>query len=241
MALLTVGVILATSALAGPAVELAKVVEAYVQAKSYASQFEVEVAKAEEGKVLSWKVTGEMAYLAPNKFLLRMEDPIGGFVVACDGRQVVSYIWPHMEYRVDPAPGSLKEFKGDPFLGLPARGPIVWQMLCAKDAEAMLGDLKSVQKRREGGMVIYEAVAESSGRGAKVVGRFSFKVGERDKVIREVRAELSLVDAGGRITAYLIRESHHGARLGGPVEESKFRFSPPKGARKVGEFSPPLP
>jgi len=218
---------------------LFKVVDGYVRASSYAGQFEIEVTKVEAGRIRTWRVKGEMAYLAPNKFLLRMEDAIGGFVVACDGSRVISYLWPHMEYRVDPAPKSLKEFRADPLLGLPGRAPLVWQFLCAKDSKAVLGDVKSVGERTENGLKIFEARTELKGKEGKAFGRFSIKV--RGGLIKEIVAELSVVDAKGRIVAYIIREAHLRAQIGGKVEEGKFRFQPPKGARKVERFSFPYP
>lgn len=229
-------------AFAGPVEDFKKVMEAYVKARSYASHFELEVTQFEEGRLRAWKVKGETAYVAPNKFLLRMEDPIGGFIVACDGGRVVSYLWPHMEYRVDPAPKGLKEFRADPLLGLPERGPIVWQLLCAPSVEAMLGDVKSVSVRPEREAVIYEVRTDLKGEKGRVMSRFAFKVVGRNRQIQEVMVELSVADEKGKVVAYVIKETHHRARLDDvDVEPSKFRFSLPKGARKVGEFSLPYP
>lgn len=226
---------------AGPLEDLAKVIRAYVDAPSYFGRFEIEATKAEAGRIRTWKVKGEMAYEAPNKFMLRMEDPIGGFVVACDGERVVSYIWPHQEYRVDPAPKSLKEFKADPLLGLPARGPLVWQFLCAKSPKAVIGDVRAVQEASQGDTMILVATTELKGKKAKAVGRFTFKVDQKDGLIKEIMAEVSLVDDKGQSVAYVVKEKHLRPRLGGKVEGRLFRFRPPKGAQRVAVFSPPLP
>ena len=233
--------VLPSFALAGPLEDLARVVGAYVNAPSYFGKFEIEATKAEGGRIRTWRVKGEMAYSAPNKFMLRMEDPVGGFVVACDGERVVSYIWPHEEYRVDPAPRSLKDFKADPLLGLPARGPLVWQFLCARGTKAVLGDVRSVREFEQDGLTVFVAATELRGKKGRAIGRFTFKVGRRDGLIREILAEISVTGKGGEVTAYVVREIHRRPAMGGKVDERLFRFRPPKGARKVTAFSPPLP
>ncbi len=238
MAFLALVLVLPARAQEAEKKRLLRILRSYSHLPSFASQFEAQVEREEGVKVSRWTVKGEIAFSSPNRFLLRMEDPIGGFVVACDGKKVISYIWPHKQYRIDPAPKSLKEFKADPFLGLPGRGPLVWKLLCAKKPEEIGGDIKTVEFVKATGEV---EVLKATVANEKVhaSGVFTFWIGRRDQLIRRVVMCLDYRPPKGEEVRYTIREEYANPRKGIEIPDQKFEFKPPERSVRVTSFSPP--
>ena len=218
-----------------------KIDKTYGEAKTYQAEVQLEVELAIGEKEHNSSLSSDLAWTKPSKIRVKTKEDKTGTLMISDGKKYIKYLPAEKEYIVKPAPENIRS--SEPMhSGVMGQVGGINDIIAANKPSDILREnlikaaLKKETKINEQPCAVIGLEKETRGRNVKIDLFVTKKDANLLRMVFDNKGFLPDEEEGGK-RIFTIKENHKQIRINEEIPEDTFSFQPPKGVKKVDEFT----